>query len=374
MNTQNVRQKTLFIIDRMSIGGAPAVVMSHLRALDRTRFDPWLMTLYPSKPANFLPEARQLLGSNRVVEFKLWHRSPFDVVTLWRMYRFLLRERFDVVVTHLFLGNLIGRSLAMLAHVPRIISFEHSRYAGKLAWQVLADRILARHTYRIVVANEETRDFTSTQEHIPLSKFSVIPNPVPALPKYDEILLTRLRSEWGVPDNRVVFLALGRFSEEKGHETLIRAVALAAGQVPNIFVLIVGHGARKNALNVLVSELHLENHCRIVEDPLRARYAYYLADVYVLSSLREGFSIGMREAISAGLPVIASNLPTLRSIIEDNVSGLLFPPEDAEALAYALIRCVEDINLRKHMAAEMKSASQRFNDVSPVKEFEALLV
>jgi glycosyltransferase involved in cell wall biosynthesis len=365
--------KVLFVIDRMSIGGAPSVVMAYLRGIDRTRFEPWLMTLYGSKAANFLEEARVLIGPEQVVEFRLWRRSPLDIVTLWRIFRFLRRERFDAVVTHLFLGNLIGRVLAAFSGVPRIVAFEHSEYSGKHFWQILADRTLATSTYRVVVANERMRDFTVTQEGIPPEKFAVIPNPLPPLPEKDEGLLASLRESWGIPGDGVIFVTIGRFSEEKGHEILIRAVALAAPRAPRIFVLILGHGALFARLKLLVAELGIENHCRVIEDPVRARNAYHLADAYVLPSLREGYSIGTAEAMIVGLPVIASDLPTVREHIENGVSGLLVPPGDAPALADALVELSEREEFRTQIGRESAKRGKLLKTESTIAAFEALI-
>lgn len=363
------KKKVLIAINCMNIGGAPSVVLAHLRALDRASTEPWLMTLYPSKPANFLHEATEVIGKQNMLSFTLRKRSVFDIQTVWRMYKALRREHFDVVITHLFLANLLIRTLAILSGVPRIISFEHSRYDKKHWWQKVCDRILALWTYRIIVAHEEIASFTAQQEHIAREKFVVIPNPVSLPMKADE---AALRTAWGVPANRFLFVSVGRFSEEKGHEYLIRAAALAKKKSQDFFVAIVGHGACLEELRALVTSLNVENVCAVIEDGERARQAYHMAQVFVLPSLREGESIAIREALLAGLPVIASDLPTLRSLVRG--TGILVEPGNQEVLADALLSMMTDHEFREDCVQAARERSGAFSGSESIAALELLLV
>lgn len=365
------RKKVLIAINCMNVGGAPSVALAELEGLDSIRYEPWLLTLYPSKPANFMAEARAAVGTDHVREFSLRGRSPLDVPTLFRIWRFLREEDFDTVITHLFLANLVIRFLAVLAGVPRIIAFEHSRYEGKRSWQKMADRLLARSTDHIVVAHEEIASFTSAQEGIRRDRFAVIPNPI-LLPARDEQTVEALRRAWEIPEG-VVFLSVGRFSDEKGHLHLIRAAKQALADESRIVVLIVGHGPRKSLLEREAQASGIADRCLVVTDPARARYAYYAADVFVLPSLREGESMATREALIAGLPVIASDLPTLRTIINDS-DGTLIPPGDEAALASALIRFARDASFRRSLAAGAVERAASFDPHAHVRELSSLLI
>jgi glycosyltransferase involved in cell wall biosynthesis len=364
------RRKILIAINCLNIGGAPTVVLGHLRGLNQETFELWVLTLYASKTANYEKEIEAIVGREHFIPFKLRGRSPLDLSTVWAIYQFLRHERFDVVVTHLFLANLIVRTAAALAHVPRIISFEHSRYTNKRLWQRVVDAWLARFTYRIVVATVEIAAYTARQEHIPKERFAVIPNPI-SLPPRDEVVVQTLSREWNIPEGKTVFLSLGRFSEEKGHAHLIRAATVAHAERPDIHVVIVGHGAREKELRALVTRVGAESYCTIITDPERARYGYYLADVFILPSLREGESIVVREAMSAGLPIIASDLPTLRPLVENE--GILVPVGDEDALALAVVRLADDASLRARMSAIALRRAETFM-ADPTERFAEFLV
>lgn len=355
----------------MNIGGAPSVVLSHLRTLDRSQFEPWLLTLYASKPANFLKEAEESIGKDHIISFSLKNRSLLDIGTWWQIYKALRREQFAIVITHLFLTNCIVRAVAVAARIPRILSYEHSRYDGKKWWQKIVDRLLAQATHRIAVAHEEIAEFTSKQEGIPLKKFLVIPNPV-TLPKANPAEELDVRMRWGVPKTRTLFVSVGRFSEEKGHEYLIRAAAILKSQAQDFCVLIVGHGALRKELKDLVTSLGVEDVCRVVEDPVHARYAYRMGDIFVLSSLREGESIAMREALLAGLPVIVSDLPTLRTLVQD--TGISVPCKDAAALADAMLRLSNDKQQQAEFSKEATARSATFSQESALHALQSILV
>jgi glycosyltransferase involved in cell wall biosynthesis len=77
--------------------------------------------------------------------------------------------------------------------------------------------------------------------------------------------------------------------------------------------------------------------------------AYREADIFILPSLAEGFPRVIYEAMSQGLPVIATNLPSISSVIENGVSGLLVPPRNPDLLARAIERLVIDAGLRRQL-------------------------
>lgn len=365
------KKKVLIAINCFNIGGAPTVALAHLRSLDRTKYEPWLMTLYASKPANLLDEARAAVGKDHVVEFSLKGRSPFDFGTLLSVYRFLRREHFDAVVTHLFLANLLIRPLAVLAGVRRIISFEHSRYEEKRTWQKICDRVLAQFTFRIVVATEVIASFTAKQERIAPERFFILPNPV-AIPERDDAILAALRTDWELPEGTFIFLCIGRFSEEKGHRYLIEAARLLAGSDTGFQVRIIGHGSQEGALRSLVHEAGVASCVQIITDPVRAPHGYYLADAFVLPSLREGESIVAREAMCAGLPVVASDLPTLRPLLTGGAEFV--PAADPEALASSMRLILRDQSKRELLAARNLAKASEFDTAQVMRTFESLLV
>lgn len=359
--------KILFAINCMNIGGAPSVVFNQMKYLDKERFEPYLLTLYPSKPANFLSQM-DFLPKERQRHFHLRRRSVFDLSTLISIYRYLRRERFDIVYTHLFLANFLVRALAVFARVPSIIAFEHSTYFNKSAWQVSMDRLLARFTSVIITSTKEVADFTAKMENIPREKFRVVRNPV-SIPERKSVDLKALREHAGILEgDGPIFLTVGRFSDEKGQKVLIEAVSRIKEKTGRAKFLLVGHGPKEAELDGLIGHYGLRERVRLIHDPLRAREYYHIADWFILPSLREGQAIVVEEAMLAGLPVIASRLEGMGDIVQDGKTGYLFESGDEEALGSIILEVITG----KKNILEMKTAvGDRFRStISPRKRVE----
>ena len=97
------------------------------------------------------------------------------------------------------------------------------------------------------------------------------------------------------------------------------------------------------------------------------------ADLFVLSSKRETFGLALLEAMAAGVPVVASDLPALDDLFTDGREGLKVPPGDAEALAGALARLLDDANLARRLGEAGRERAKRFGAEPMVRRFERLL-
>src|SRR3989344_5139238 len=350
--------KVLFAINCMNIGGAPSVVYEQIKGIDKNKFDPYLLTLYPCKKANFFYKL-DFLEKNKIRDFKLKNRSIFDIKTLLEIHQFLKEERFDVVYTHLFLANFLIRPIAIINKVPLIFSFEHSQYFNKRFWQIFSDRLLALFTDKIIVSTESVADFTSKQEKLNINKFTVIPNPI-SLPNKKDVDLVNLRKKIGIPQNAFCVVSLGRFSIEKGHKYLINAAEKIRNKFPDIFFLLIGHGPLEKYLKDMILSKNLENQFKLVVEPEKAKEFLFAGDVFSLPSLREGQSIVTYEALLAGLPVIASDIDSVREIISDDENGFIIPFEDSDKIVEKIIYLYENKEIRLKMGEIGKKRAEAF--------------
>lgn len=351
------KRRILIAIDRMNIGGAPYVVLEHMRELYEEGYEVHLAMLYQSKKDNLLEELT-FLPPSRIHQFSS-NRSARDLGTLKEIVRLLKSKQFDVVYTHLFLTNFLVRIGAIIAGVPTILIFEHSRYTDKRLWQRIADHILSRFTDAILVTNETIANFTAKQEWIPREKFQIIRNPI-SLPASDEEVIDELRNKYDIPNDTRIFLTVGRFSSVKGHRFIIEAVKQVKHSIPDALFLFVGHGPKEEDIRRSIRDGQLQDMIRIIKEPQRARFFYRIADVFILSSTREGQSMVAGEAMLAGLPLIASDLPTIRELIRDKTSGLLFSVGDIDALAEKIQILYTDKRLRSSLGKNAKKRIKYF--------------
>jgi glycosyltransferase involved in cell wall biosynthesis len=165
-------------------------------------------------------------------------------------------------------------------------------------------------------------------------------------------------------------LCVSRLVPRKGVDYLIEAVAKLP---PSIVLDIVGTGSREKRLREFAENLGAGDRVRFhgyrPRDELSA--CYERADVFVLPSLCESCSMSLLEAMSHGLPIIATNVGGTPELVEDNRNGLLVAPGNAAALGSAIQRLSEDASLRSRMAAANVS---RVHDGFTVQDMAAAYV
>jgi glycosyltransferase involved in cell wall biosynthesis len=260
----------------------------------------------------------------------------------------------------------------VFARVPHILAFEHSTYFNKSGWQVAMDRELARLTDRIIVSTESVKEFTAKQERLPEALFAVLRNPV-VIPKRNEVDIRELWKTLEREECHPLFLTIGRFSEEKGQHILLEAAEIVHKKFPSAHFLLVGHGPKEEELREYVLEHDMDSFVTILHAPHRAKEYYFLADWFVLPSLREGQSIVIEEAMSAGLPVVATKLEGIGQIVEEAVTGYLTEVANADALAVAIGQTLEHPERRERMSlAAYEKAKKQFSSGERVKMFEDL--
>ena len=159
----------------------------------------------------------------------------------------------------------------------------------------------------------------------------------------------------------MVLGTVGRLEAVKGHDVLLRAFAMARRHVDSLRLLLVGEGSQRFRLGTLARELGIEDTIEFVGYQTLIQPWLARMDCFVLPSRYEGCSNALLEAMAAGRPVIATRVGGTPELVDDGVSGLLVPSEDAEALARAIVDLCCDTEKAKQMAARAKErVQQRF--------------
>jgi glycosyltransferase involved in cell wall biosynthesis len=154
---------------------------------------------------------------------------------------------------------------------------------------------------------------------------------------------TAVRRRLGIPDEDELILAVGRQEFQKGHLVLLRAASRLFSSRPATRILIAGRpGNASNALRRELERLGLHErvsllgHREDVPDLLAA------ADVFAFPSFFEGLGGSLIEAMGMGLPIVASRIPVIQEVVEENGNALLVPPDDPDGLAGAITRLLDD--------------------------------
>lgn len=186
------------------------------------------------------------------------------------------------------------------------------------------------------------------------------------------------REELSIPLNKFVILCVARLVKRKGVKYPVMALVKLLKEDKDFILIYVGEGEEKETLYNLISEYHLEDNVKILGHVSSNKLGkiYNMADVVVVPSithkgLEEPLGITALEAMSTGIPVVASEIGGLKEIIKDGYNGILVPEKDYVALAKAIFTLKESRELRKKVVEN--GLNEIMKDYIPMKIAEKLL-
>jgi glycosyltransferase involved in cell wall biosynthesis len=178
----------------------------------------------------------------------------------------------------------------------------------------------------------------------------------------------------GLPADSKLILFVGELIEYKGPDVLVKAMAHIVRKVPNAQLVFLGDGTMKNGLQNLTQSLGLAEQVKFagfIGGDVKARY-YKAADLLCLPSTMgpESFGIVLLEAWASGLPIVVSDLPTFKSLVEDGHNGIVTLRRDDQSLASGIVRLLEDEGLRHRMGRRAYEKAEQFSWDGIAKETE----
>ena len=369
--------RVLHIINSLIRGGAERLLVNVLLAHDRTRVHPMVLTLYARLDlAAPLREAGITVGT-------LDLGGPWRVpLAIGKLRTVIGSLQPDVVHTNLNAANISGRLAAWLAGRPRVVSGIHSvLYDREIyldnprlkPWKVealrLADRWTGQRTNTIYVGcSRHVGESARAALKLPASQFRTIYNGIAVPP-----LAARPEPDSGERNRPIELIAVGRPIPEKGHKYLIDAMPAILARHPNVRLRIVGGGPLENELRQQVARLQLQRQVEVLGMRSDIPELLQASDIFIFPSLSEGLPLAPLEALGYGLPIVATDIPGIREIIDPNGQGLLVPPRDSQALADAVMLMLDNPRQRQEMGrAGHQRVLERFNVTGSARAFEAL--
>ncbi len=195
----------------------------------------------------------------------------------------------------------------------------------------------------------------------------VIPNAVPTPVQSTEEareLRQAVRRELGVPDDARLVFSVGRLAPQKRVDVLIWATQLLRQLTPNVFHVIVGAGEQRGKLEGLARHFTCDGVTRFLGHRDDVDRLMVASDVFWIASDFEGQSNSLMEAMARGLPVIASDIPANRELIEDGKTGLLVRPGDSVAFAQYADRLLADRDWSKQLGQAARERMETHHSVA----------
>ena len=280
------------------------------------------------------------------------------------------RDQFDAVcVSMLKHSAYVAAGCAAKENFPLLLRAEGGGETGDSHWQQtarLGRRIAKRCQRQTVVAPSQQIVEELTGSGYSQQRVHYVPNGVAVLEPLADRNAARLslgeaNHDLLALDHAPVAAFTGRLSRKKGLFELIAAWRLVVQQHPNAKLWLVGEGDDRDALFQQVKDLELNSRVLLpgafddVSEVLQA------ADIFVLPSHEEGMSLSLLEAMAAGRPVVASDIPGNRAIVSSGVEGLLTPLGDVPKLAEAIIQMFNDPHRGRFGEAGRKLVAEKFS-------------
>ena len=354
--------RVLHLLESGGLYGAERVVLNlsvPMRAAGE--FEPVVgcIVQHPDEPSALYDEARRCgLAAEKVLLRNL--RLALDVP---REARRLRRLGIGLVHSHGYKATVYGSFLRAFWRVP-LTATCHLWFVGrdaplKMRAMIALEKRLYRTFPAVVGVSTEIRDVL-VRHGVEPARARVIPNGLdlsvaPCAPGERE----RHRAALGVAPGDFLVLTAGRLTAQKDQATLLRAVGgLPAGGRP-VRCLVAGDGELRDDLQALIDGGGWGDRCRLLgfRDDLEALLG--AADVLALPSLDEGLPMILLETAAAGVPIVATPVGDVATLIEDEVTGLLVRPRDEAGLARALLRLRDETDLGPRLAAAARRRLER---------------
>lgn len=355
----------IHIIPTLVRGGAEKQLVLLARGLPRDEFQVEVITLSADGPL------RAELEAAAIPVTAIGKRWKIDPSAFARLTRELRRRQPALVHTWLFAANSYGRAAASRAGVPHIVAAERCVDRWK-AWHELAiDRYLAKRSDRIVTNSTGVREFYAGHG-VPAEKLVVIPNGVPPAAQ-SSVSRADLLAELGLPADARLIGAVGRLWPQKRVKDLIWAADVLKIIRQDAHLLIVGDGPLADRLHRFRRQSRIEDQVHFLGERNDVARLMPHFDVLWLGSAYEGQPNSVMEAMSAGVPVVATDIPGTRDLVVDGETGYLVPIGNGPAFARQTERILTDPALARRLGDAARERMHREFSVERMVERHAAL-
>jgi glycosyltransferase involved in cell wall biosynthesis len=368
--------RILHVITRMEEGGAPRVLLALLDGLDSEAFIQEVATGRAPETGDITDELKTRGVVHHRISSMIRRPAPIrDTAALLSLVSVMRRGEYDIIHAHTSKAGFLGRLAARITGLKRVIYAPHGTvFSGYFpGWQtrifILAERLAAGWCRRIItLSRAEVREFL---EHGvgEESLFRVVPNGIDIERLIGQQDRAGFRAALGWSEEDLVIVSVGRLEPVKGHQTLIRATPRIIETVSQsrtagtVRVLLAGDGTMKERLMREAERFGVSEHVHFAGHRDDVGAVLTAGDLFVMPSVNEGMGLAVVEAMACSLPVVASRVGGIPEVVEDGVSGVLTPPEDAGALAAACSGLLLDPAGRERMGIEGKRRARARYDM-----------
>jgi len=333
------------------------------RGVDSVLFHLEIQSVELLKQLESIPDCKHI--EIRIRPLKNFGLLLFDALELANKLR---EYECDLVHGWTYKGHVIGSLAAKLARIPCIFTIG-GLDPWKKSWQLQFFRLINRLADGFVFQSTSERDIVSERESIPLERTRIIPNGL------DQHLFrksdshdsrSKIRNQFDLSSSLPLILSVGRLRFVKGHDVLIEAVRKIYEEQSGLqfHLLIIGEGPLREDYEASIGSLPIT----ITGFRTDVQDFYHSADLYCQPSRSEGLPNAVIEAMSCGLPIVATDVGGMGELVT-GANGLLCKADDPDILAMQLQKMLDNSQHWPSMSRASVNLSERFSDKAMVDAY-----
>ena len=369
----NKKMKALFVITGLRAGGAERVFVNIVNNI--SGFEPVVVVIEKKEKDGFAEHIKRDIK----IRF-LNKRNRYDAFRLiFELSRIIRNEKPGIILSVESYANQLAVMAKYIARyrVPLCISerIETKNFLSDMNLKKIREFLLKltyRRADRIIAVSKKVKESLYSHYGINPNKIEVIYNPID-IDRIQHLASEDITYPW-FNDEEPVLITVGRLHKQKDHKTLISAFSKVLKMTHNVRLVIIGEGSERARLEKIIQELNLNDRIVLLgyqENPYKFMAK---ADIFILSSRYEGFPNVILEAMACGLPVISTDCPSgPGEIITHGVNGLLVPVGDADKLAEAMLKLLDDKELRERLSLQGQSRVKDFEVGKIINQYERVL-
>lgn len=326
-------------------GGPDKTILNSPRFLVSAGYRMLCAYMHPPGDPGF-EQLRQKAVLARAPLYSVADRGPWDWRVVSQFLHICRRERVEIWHGHDYKSNALGLLLRYFWPM-RLVTTVHGwvKQTRRTPLYYKIDE-LCLPRYEVVICVSRDLYERCLACGVPAERCRLIENAIDTEEYARQLEVEEAKKRLGLTPGRCLIGAVGRLSEEKGFDRLIRATDQLLKTGADVELAIIGDGDYREPLQALISTLGRQDRIRLLGYRADAKDLYTAMDVFALSSLREGLPNALLEAMAMEVPVVATRIAGIPQLIRDGENGLLVEPASEESLIAALGRLVADASLR----------------------------
>ncbi len=354
------RINLMILIVSMPIGGVENQLLSIVQRLNKQKYNIMICCI---RDVGVLGEKAADMGI-KTIALNLMQSNRFSLNIPYRISKVIKEHDIHILWTHQYVANFYGRIASLLARTPAVISNFHALYDNPKTHRKIFNHLLSYRTDVLVAVSEAVAFDVRSYDRVNSGKLKVVYNGTDISLFDVPETKSDCRKKLELPEKDIIVGTIGRLTKEKNQGVIIEALHNLPG---NIKGLIIGDGPLRKTLEEAGGKrFYFTGQMQYNLIP----YALKSMDIFCFASLWEGFGTALVEAMAAGLPIIASDIPPHREVLGD--TGILFPLNDVKTLAKVIKTLIDDLSLIDTLSIRARERARIFSIDNTVKIYGEL--